>query len=200
MTTPVRAWQRPRKPLAATKSVAGPTRASRGRRSLDTAPKSAVCSRGRTSCRCSCGLANPWASPADDAARRRRVPGSASSGTNCGLQRALTARWRSPLRRPATPSRRLGESICGSRSATTISSARAGARGGHSLPDTAVERLAAPARRSTAGHRLRWPRGPPGRRPVARVHPAVPGSRGWHILGGNIDRRRRRSVPGHEFG
>ena len=57
-------------------------------------------------------------------------------------------------------------------------------------------RLATSARRSPAGHRLRWPRGPPGRRPVARVHPAVPGSRRWHILGGNIDRRRRRPVPG----
>ena len=39
------------------------------------------------------------------------------------------------------------------------------------------------ARRSTAGHRLRWPRGPSGRRPVTRVHPAVPRSRGWHIPG-----------------
>ena len=35
-----------------------------------------------------------------------------------------------------------------------------------------------------ARHRLRWPRGPSGPRPVARVHPAVPGSRGGGTFSG----------------
>ena len=48
----------------------------------------------------------------------------------CGPQRALTARWRSRRRQPATPLRRLGESICGVTERDFNRAHDSGARGG----------------------------------------------------------------------